>query len=172
MKMLLLTAQRKGEVAGMCRSEINMEKRHWVIPSERCKNGKAHIVHLSPQAVELIQSLPDTGGDFLFTLNGTSLINGFATMKPRLDKLIAAQSGDLQPWTFHDLRRTAASGMAQLGIAPHVLDRVLNHTSGTISGVAAIYNRFQYLDERQHALDLWAQHVEAVVKSKVKRVVL
>src|SRR4051812_48806254 len=73
---------------------------------------------------------------------------------------MAARLGPVEPWVFHDLRRTSATGMADLGIAPHVLDRVLNHVSGTIKGVARIYNRSEYAAERIEALNIWARHVE------------
>jgi hypothetical protein len=83
---------------------------------------------------------------------------GFSQSKAKLD---AALPG-MQPWVLHDLRRTAASGMAGLGVQPHVIEACLNHKSGAIRGVAAIYNRFNYASEKRHALDTWAQHVESI----------
>lgn len=74
-------------------------------------------------------------------------------------ELSTKKGASIPGWTLHDLRRTAATGMAKLKISPHVTDKVLNHVSGTISGVAAIYNRFEYLDERRDALDAWSRHV-------------
>jgi integrase len=86
--------------------------------------------------------------------NDTNAISGFTRAKLRFDKL----SG-VAEWTIHDLRRTVATGLAQLGVAPHVIERVLNHISGTFGGVAGVYNRFHYQDEMRAALELWAKHV-------------
>jgi integrase len=164
-KLLLLTAQREGEVAGMRRSEIDLDKRTWTIPSERAKNGKAHIVHLSALAVEVIEAVPNLG-DLMFSTNGRP-VSGFSNAKARLDKFMSTAVGEaavIEPFRLHDLRRTATTGMARLGIAPHVADKVLNHTAGTIRGVAAVYNRHAYLDERRAALETWGRFVEALVR--------
>ena len=80
-------------------------------------------------------------------------------MKPALAGTI-----DVQNWTLHDLRRSAATGMARLGVAPHVVERILNHASGTFAGVAGVYNRFEYLPEMRRALALWAEHVARAVR--------
>jgi integrase len=166
-KLLLLTGQRRGEVAGMRWAEINREKRLWTIPRERSKNDKAHFVHLSPLALQIIEAVPNTG-DALF---GTP--NNFNLVKQRLDaEMIERHGSAIEHWTLHDLRRTAASGMAQLNIPPHVVDKILNHTSSNLRGIALVYNRYQYLDERQNALDAWAQRVEGLVKVKIKRAIL
>ena len=82
-----------------------------------------------------------------------------------------AQTAELDPWVLHDLRRTATTGMAQLGIAPHVADRILNHQAGTIRGVAAVYNRFEYLDERKAALEAWGRFVESLIRPAPSNVV-
>jgi integrase len=151
-RLLLLTAQRVGEVSGMRWSEIDFDSRTWTIPKERAKNGKAHTVHLSSLATEVLAEVPHRG-DRLFTGNN---IDG---IKARLEAAVGA--GD---WTLHDLRRTAVTGMARLGIAPHVADRVLNHQAGTIRGVAAVYNRFEYLEERKAALEAWGRFVDSLVR--------
>jgi integrase len=163
-KLLLLTAQRRSEVAGMRWSELDLEGKLWHIPGERIKNSKAHDVHLSDFALEIIHGLvelkPAAGKpDFVFSFTGDAAVSGFVYTKRTLDNLIGVHG-----WRLHDLRRTATTGMARLGIPPHVADRVLNHTTGTIHGVAAVYNRFQYLDERKAALDAWARFVEALVR--------
>ena len=148
-KLLLLTAQRRNEVGQMEWSEIDLDKNIWTIPGKRAKNGKPHIVHLSRLAAEIIASLPRINGSkYVFTTSGETPVNGWSASKTSLDKYVIVED----PWTLHDLRRTAASGMAQLGIAPQVVDRVLNHTAGTIKGVARIYNRYEYRDERKGAL--------------------
>jgi len=167
-QLLLLTAQRRDEVGGMRRSELDLEKRIWTIPGERTKNDKVHTVHLSDLAIEIIERLPQIGdADLLFTTNETTPVSGFSKAKDRLDTLM----GDPPEWILHDLRRTATSGMARLGIAPHVVDKILNHTAGTIRGVAAVYNRYQFEPERKAALEAWARFVESLVRPAPSNVV-
>jgi integrase len=175
-RLLLLTAQRESEVAGLCWSEIDGST--WTIPGSRAKNDKQHIVHLSTLAAETIAAVPRiTGQDLLFSGTGKTPASGFSTAKARLDARMSAtlrsedNKAELAPWTLHDLRRTATTGMARLGIAPHVADKVLNHTAGTIRGVAAVYNRFQYLDEREAALEAWGRFVESLVRPVPSNVV-
>jgi integrase len=164
-KLLLLTGQRRGELAGARWSEFDIEKAQWTIPGERVKNGKAHLVHLPALAIEILAALPRIGdSDLVFTTNGATPIAGFEGARYRLDTAMREIGGaEVAPFTLHDLRRSAATGMAGLGIAPHVVDRVLNHQAGKISGVARVYNRFEYLDERKAALDTWSRHVAGLV---------
>jgi integrase len=179
-KLLLLTAQRRDELAEARWGELDLHKALWTLPRERSKNDRAHLIHLPPVAIEILRSLPRIGTDgYVFTTTGKTPVAGFSHATPRLQSamlkrhkadLIAAGRGEeagravVPHFTLHDLRRTAATGMAGLGIAPHVVDRILNHTGGTISGVAAVYNRFEYLAERQAALLLWARHIETLVE--------
>jgi integrase len=163
-QLLLATAQRRSEVGGMCWSEIDIERSQWTIPAQRCKNNKEHIVHLSPLAMRIINALPRLQGELIFSINGGSSVSGYSSAKATVDQFMRAQRDDLAGWTLHDLRRSAATKMAEeLRILPHVVDRVLNHTSGAISGVAAIYNRSAYLDERKVALDAWGRWLAALV---------
>jgi integrase len=159
-RLLLLTAQRRGEVEFMRWSEIDLDKRTWTIPKERAKNGKAHTVHLSEAAIDVLAEVPHRG-DRLFP--GNRPVEG---LKPKLDAAVGA--GD---WVLHDVRRTATTGMARLGIAPHVADKILNHVSGTIRGVAAIYNKFEYLEERKAALEAWGRYVIGLVRPSETNVV-
>lgn len=180
-KLLLLTAQREAEVAGMRWSELDNTEapKVWTIPGSRAKNGKPHIVHLSGLTTEIIAAVPRVAGqDLLFSGSGKRPVSGFSAAKARLDDRIlaalrdvAGDAAELAPWTLHDLRRTAITGMARLGIAPHVADKVLNHAAGTIRGVAAVYNRFDYLDERRAALDSWAGLVERLIGREPQNVV-
>jgi integrase len=187
-KLLLLTAQRRDEVGGARWPEIDLDKRLWTIPRERAKNDRTHEVHLSELALEILSELPkisrsraDGAGSepspYLFTTSGERPVSGFSKAKERLDghmlKLLRVELGQaggdpdaaaIDPWILHDLRRTAATGMARLNIAPHVVDRILNHVSGTIRGVAAVYNRHAYLEERKSALEAWARYVESLVR--------
>ena len=166
-QLLLLTAQRRDELAEAYRSEFDLDKALWTLPRERAKNKKEHVVHLSPLAVAIIKNLPMIGTKgLLFTTTGESPISGFGRARDRAKATMTERrQGDAAPiahFTRHDLRRTAATGMAGLGIAHHVVDKILNHTSGKISGVAAIYNRFEYLDERKAALETWSRRVETL----------
>lgn len=169
-RLLLLTAQRESEVAGMRWSELDDAEAPalWTIPGSRAKNGKPHIVHLSALAGEIIAAVPKVKGqDLLFSGNGKTAVSGFSSAKARLDASMAPAA----PWVLHDLRRTATTGMARLGIAPHVADKVLNHTAGTIRGVAAIYNRFEYLGERKAALEAWSRYIEGLIGREPQNVV-
>ena len=163
-KLLLLTAQRRDEVATMEWSEIDLERRVWSLPREKAKNDQGHDVQLSQQAVDLLLALPRIEGGLVFSTNGRTAVSGFSRSKERLDGLMAKSIGhEVDSWILHDLRRTAATGMAGLRVLPHVVDRVLNHTSGTIRGVARVYNRFDYQEERKAALEAWGRKVDAIV---------
>ncbi len=157
-RLLLLTAQRREEVGGMQWQEVAREAATWTIPKSRTKNAKEHVVHLSPQALAVLETLPQQTKGFVFTTTGTTPISGYGKAKERLD----AAMGDLPEWRVHDLRRTAASGMAALGFQPHIIERVLNHISGATGGLVGIYQRFDYLEERKRALEAWANHVESI----------
>jgi integrase len=157
-QLLALTAQRREEVAGMTWEEIDLDRALWTIPKERAKNGLAHEVPLSGPALAILATVPRTG-PLLFSTTGRTAVSGFSRAKTRLD----SRSG-VADWTVHDLRRTATTGMAQLGIPPHVADKVLNHKSGSIRGVAAVYNRHSYIDERRDALETWGKRVMSLVE--------
>src|SRR5258707_14040316 len=157
-ELLALTGQRREEVAGLQREELDLAQRIWTIPKARTKNAKAHIVHLSNQALAVLKRA-DQRGRLVLSPLGTKTFQDFTHAKRLLDQL----SG-VTRWRLHDLRRTCVSGMARLGIAPHVADKILNHQAGTISGVAAVYQRHEFLSERRQALDLWGAHVGAILK--------
>ena len=156
-EMLILTSQRRNEVSEMIWNEVDLDNSLWTIPGSRTKNEKPHFVHLSSLSCSVISNITPTG-DFIFTSNGRSPFSGFSKSKKRLDDL----SGVIN-WRLHDIRRTVVSGMARLGIAPHIADKILIHQSGTISGVAAVYQQHEFLDERKTALDAWSNHVQSLV---------
>ena len=156
-QVLILTAQRRNEVSEMTWNELDLDGNQWKIPGARTKNEKPHFVHLSEPAIAVISSVQNVGA-FVFTSNGKTPFSGFSKSKKRLDEL----SG-ITDWRLHDIRRTVTSGMAQLGIAPHVADKILNHQSGTISVVAAVYQRHEFLEERKTALDAWGRHVQSLL---------
>ena len=160
-QLMMLTGQRRGEVSGMRWSELDLDNGLWSLPSTRVKNSTAHIVPLAPLAIDILKSVPRfQNSDFVFTTTGTTSISGFGRLKERLDAAFA----DAEDWRFHDLRRTMATNMAMLRVAPHIIEAVLNHKSGIVSGVAAIYNRHAYLDEKREALELWAKKVEEMTR--------
>lgn len=176
-KLLLLTAQRRNEVAHAELKEFALtgNDQQWVIPEERTKNGKEHVVPLSAVVLQIIDALPKVGKKFLLSTTGETPISGFSKAKKIIDaemlalaKKEAAERGldadavKVEAWTFHDLRRTAASGMARLGFPVHVVEAVINHKSGAIQGVAKIYNRYDYLDEKRQALTAWADLVQQI----------
>ena len=160
-RLLILTGQRRGEVTGMLWVHIDLDKRIWTLPPEATKNKREHIVPLSAPALRILETLPRLSETLVFPARGSSTnsFSGFSKAKRRL-----SQDCDIAPWRLHDLRRTVATGLARLEVQPHVIERVLNHSSGTISGVAAVYNRFQYLDEMRRALEKWSEHVLALEK--------
>jgi integrase len=170
-KLLPLTAQRRDEVAGMEWREVDFKRNVWTMPGEKSKNNRAHEVHLSDSTLAILKLAPHTGDDLIFTITGSTPVSGFSRAKNRLDaEMLAAKRKELgkkceaiPPWILHDLRRTAATGMARLNFPPHVVAKVLNHVSGTIRGVAAVYNRFEYLEPRRAALSAWARRVANVV---------
>ena len=184
-KLLILTGARRDEVAEMRWTEVDLGKELWTLPRERAKNDMTHEVPLSRQAVELLKGLPRIGGrpEYVFTTGSGRAraekdkapplvpISGFSRAKLQLDKAIAVRRAEkakeeggevaeIQPWRLHDLRRTVASGMARLGIGLPVIEKVLNHRSGSFAGIVGVYQRHGYAAEKRTALQAWADHVE------------
>ena len=139
--------------------EIDFAAATWTIPAERNKSNRTLVLPLSPMVIELIRSIPKTSDDRVFPARGNDSASpsGFSKGKRRLDA-----ASKVTDWTLHDLRRTAATEMARLGVAPHVVERILNHTTGVLGGVAGIYNRFEYLPEMRAGLDLWNEYVKSL----------
>jgi integrase len=157
-ELLALTGQRRTEVGNMGWKELDLEKGMWTIPASRAKNGKKHMVHLSPRALEIINA-QELHGELVFPTSDRKPFIAFSRAKRAFD-----EASGVTDWVLHDLRRTVVSGMAGLGVAPHVADKILNHQSGTISGVAAVYQRHEFLAERKNAIDLWSSHVGGLVQ--------
>jgi integrase len=153
-ELLALTGQRREEVARCTWDEIDMGMRTWKMSSDRTKNAKAHEVYLSDLAVAVLGRV-DKFGALVFSRSGNIPFQDFSLAKREIDRLSGVTG-----WRLHDLRRTCVSGMARLGIAPHVADKILNHQGGTISGVAAVYQRHDFLAERKKALEMWGAHVQ------------
>jgi integrase len=158
-ELLALTGQRREEVARCTWDELDLAARTWTLSKERTKNAKPHVVHMSDQAIAVLGRQKRLG-KFVFSHLGDAPFQGFSAAKLELD----AACGVLG-WRLHDLRRTCVSGMARLGVPPHVADKILNHQSGTISGVAAVYQRHDFIAERQTALEQWGAHVAEIVRT-------
>jgi len=165
MKLLMLSGQRRAEVAEMRWSELDLEKRLWTLPSQRAKNGKQHTVPITDAMMDVLRRVPRfIGSDYVFTTTGKSPVSGFGRLKNRLDK---ALPNGTEPWIIHDLRRTMSTNMAMLGVPQPVTEALLNHKTGVVSGVAAIYNVYSYADEKRDALELWNSHVARAIKSAI-----
>jgi integrase len=158
-RLLILTGQRRDEVAQMEWSEIDLERKLWTLPRGRVKNDNGHEVPLSAHAIEIIRKLPRLKDcAFVFSTTGNGPVSGFAKAKERLD-----EKAGVAHWRLHDLRRTVASGMARLGIALPVIEKVLNHSSGSFRGIVGVYQRHSFSDEKRAALDAWAAQIERIV---------
>ena len=187
-RLLILTGQRRSEVAGMGWAELDRAASVWTIPADRAKNGVAHIVPLSTSAIAELDLLADSAkGEegkpeevswptkgFVLTTTGKTPISGLTKAKNALDAaIIKSRRGDdkeqeqeaepLLAWRLHDLRRTLATGFQRLGIRFEVTEAVLNHVSGAKGGIAGIYQRHDWKEEKRSALDAWARHVAAII---------
>jgi integrase len=177
-KLLLLTGQRRNEVASMRWRELDLDAATWTFAPDpikdddewrirrTVKNGKAHTIDLHPEAVRLLDVVDVRSEDFVFSTTGRTPISGFSWAKACLDARMREILGDrFKPWRIHDLRRTAASGMAALGFQPHVIERVLNHVSGAQGGLVGVYQRHEYREERRNTILAWGDHVLNIIHS-------
>jgi integrase len=197
-RLLILTGQRRDEVAGLNWNEIrdlNGAEPSWVLPASRAKNGREHAIPLSTAAADILRNLPRVqvkvtinrterhmDSPFVLTTTGKTPISGFSKAKKHLDKAITEvareeakkRGGDaveVAPWRIHDLRRTMASGTAKLGVSVAVVEKVLNHVSGTFGGIVGVYQHHDFLPERRHAFNLWADHVTNLITKRESNVV-
>jgi integrase len=168
-KLLLLTGARRQEIGGLRWSELDLDKGLWSLPKERAKNGRALLLPLPQVALDIIATVPErVSRDHLFGARATS---GFTYWGLRKSELDARLTGQVTPWKLHDLRRTCATRMADLGVQPHVIESILNHYSGFRSGVSGTYNRSPYEREMRVALVLWADYVANLVGGGAQKVV-
>jgi integrase len=190
-RLLILTGQRRGEVAGMAWNEISDDMATWTMACDRTKNGVAHIVPLSGPARFLLDDrLPDNADEaqrVLIQLRGSGTLalpgavgttfRNWSQAKQALDRAImevrakaagafGATPAPVVPWTLHDLRRTVATGLQRLGVRLEVTEAILNHISGSRAGIAGVYQRHDWAAEKRAALDAWAAHLMAIVEGR------
>jgi integrase len=174
-RLLILTGQRRGEVVGMRWDEVDLEKKLWSLPPSRTKNKRPHVLPLSSAAIHILQALPRVENDagLVFparVMKGKDAIpvSAHSKAKLRLDQAIAALAGaegsaPVAQFGFHDLRRSCASGMAKLGVDLHVIERCLNHVSGSFGGIVSVYQKFKFEDGMRRAMDAWGAYVERLI---------
>jgi integrase len=178
--MVLVTGQRRDEVAGIRWSDIDEADQTWTLQSDQTKPRRAHVVPLSPLALSILAQVREATawfpreGPYIFsTTRGARPISGYSKAKTRLDATVtrlrsAEGLPPLDPWRIHDLRRTAGTGMGRLGVSRFVIARVLNHADRTVTG---IYDRHEYLAEKRHALNAWAADIERLIEPPAGNVV-
>jgi integrase len=169
-KMLLLTGQRRNEIAGMRWSELHGVRRDdqavlalsgeaaaWELPGRRAKNHRDHVIPLVPQHLALLSSLSPEDGDLIFTTNGIAPLHLGSKIKHRID---ARLDPSVRSWTWHDLRRTFATGLARMRFSRFVIGKLLNHADRSVT---AIYDRYEAFDEKRAALQAWVDHVDRLL---------
>lgn len=158
-RFMILTGQRRSEVAALHWKEIDLETREWVLPPKRMKNRQSHTVPLTNIMLEFLHSLENQNG-FVFESPRVSgrPVCGFSKAVERWK----SEAG-FHDWRMHDLRRTVASNMGKIGVLPHVIEAVIAHKTGVISGIAAVYNRHKYEDEKRQALGQWNEYLMEIV---------
>ena len=161
-RLLVQTGQRRSEVGSMRWQDLDLTNGIWTIPPEANKSDREHAVPLTSAAVRLIEATPRLSETHVFPSRRSPerCFSGYSKCKARLDS-----DAGITGWTLHDLRRTVATGLASLQVPPHVIEKLLNHSSGTFSGVAGVYNRFAYQKEMREALEQWEDHIKALTAS-------
>jgi integrase len=172
-QFMLLTGCRLREAADMTRAEVTGGV--WTVSGSRTKNGRTLTQVLPTLAQEIVASVPviQNSEGLVFTTNGRTAVSGFSKAKVQLDAAMAHHAGRaIAPWRLHDLRRTAVTGLAALGVQLPVIERIVNHVSGSFGGVAGVYQRHEFADEKREALARWAQHVQGLVSGRANVVKL
>jgi integrase len=177
-RLLAITGQRRAEVSGMRWEELDKKSATWRIPGTRTKNGKAHLVALSPMAIAELDAIAPKETwptkSLVFTTTGKTAASGLSRAKRRLDAEMTAlakeQGGKrIAAWRPHDLRRSLATGFQRLGIRWEVTEAVLNHLSGSRAGVAGIYQKHDWQAESREALGAWSEHLSGLLRPTVAR---
>ena len=176
-RLLTVTGQRLEEVSGLKWSELDKEAAKWALPAERAKNGNASVVHLADLAIAELDKLAKRKGrsdgwpkrGLIFTTTGETSVSGHSRAKARLDREVAKLADTqedcppIEHWRLHDLRRTLATGMQRLGVRFEVTEAILNHVSGSKSGVAGVYQTYGWGPEKEAALSAWSDHIGGVL---------
>jgi len=170
-RLMLLTGQRRGEVAGMRWDELDLDTGQWRLPGSRTKNGRPHIVPLSEPAVAILRGVRrGKGAVLVFRISGDNPPSGFGKVKDRLHSVMTTEAKKakrkVEPWTLHDVRRTVATGLQRLGVRLEVTEAVLNHVSGSRAGIVGVYQLHGWDKEKAEALKAWAAHVLACAEAK------
>lgn len=177
LQLVILTGQRREEVAGMRWTNIDLSAGTWTLAAEATKAGRSHVVPLSGLALQLLEVMPRKMGPaggalrpsaYVFTTTGSASISGFSAVMKRLRGAGEDGAGSLPPWTIHDLRRTVATEMGRLGISRFIIGKVLNHADRSVTG---IYDRHAYVEEKRHAMEAWAQYLESLTRPPQENVV-
>jgi integrase len=162
-RLLILLGSRRQEVGGMRWSELDLGADTWTLPAERSKNGRSHTLALPPAALAIIQAVPRTDRDHLFGDRAGAGFTSWSRGKQELDRKLGDAA---KPWRIHDLRRTVATRMADIGVEPHHIEAALNHFGGHRRGISGIYNRSSYERAVKAALARWSEHVLALVEGR------
>lgn len=161
---LILTGQRSTEVAAISWREVDLARKIGTLPKERAKNRVEHAIPLSSMTVSILAALPRfTNSDFVFTRTGKAPIYGFHRVKHDLDRLMPPGTA---PWVLHDVRRSFASALAGLGVQLPVIEKLLNHTSGSFAGIVGVYQKYTFADEKRQAVETWAKHIEQLMSGE------
>lgn len=159
-RLLIATVQRRSEVVGLRWDMLDLEKCLWRVPASENKSGREYLVPLSEVALEIINDVPHLDERLMFPAlrSDGKIFSAWSKNKTQIDKLCGVTG-----WTVHDLRRTGSTNLGRLAVRPHVKERVLNHLTGELGGVAGVYDVYSYLPEKRDALDLWANHIRAIL---------
>jgi integrase len=160
-KLMLITGQRRDEVAGMRHAEL--KDGVWTLPVARTKNKREHVVPLPQLALDILAEVKSPSKEFVFSTTGKTAASGFSRAKHKLDGLMKEDLPKLEDWRLHDLRRTAASGMARVGVNLPVIEKTLNHVSGSFGGIVGVYQRHSFHDEKKQALEVWSKFLLTLV---------
>jgi integrase len=167
-RLLLLLGSRRQEIGGARWSEIDLDNGTWTLPKERSKNHRAHTVALPPTALDIIRSIPRTDRDHLFGDRSGAGFTRWTQDKRELDRRLGDRVGS---WRVHDIRRSVATDLAEIGVEPQHIEACLNHYSGHRAGIAGVYNRANYVPAVKIALARWDEHLMALLEGRAGKVV-
>jgi integrase len=160
-QLLILTCARKTEIGALRWNEIHGNEIR--LSDDRTKNAEAHVIPISTMAQKILDAVPRVAGSpFVFSTTSVTPISGWSNCKERIDAAMRAELGEVERWTIHDIRRTAATGLERLGVALPVTESLLGHTAGSKAGIVAVYQRHTYAAEKRAAIEQWAAHVASL----------